>query len=69
MAKCKYCQQEITWMKEGRKNVPVNPDGGTHACDEKKMAIESLKKIEVKTLTPEEIKRYEQAINEKANKK
>jgi hypothetical protein len=66
MAKCKFCQKEITWMKEGRKNVPIEHDGATHRCDEMLQSLESMKKLEVTSLSPEEIAKYEQAINEKA---
>ncbi len=67
MARCKYCQKEITWVKEGRKNVPLESDGGTHECPERKDALNSYKKLEVNNLSSEEIKKYEQAINQKAN--
>ncbi|MDD0851913.1 hypothetical protein HBN50_02345 [Halobacteriovorax sp. GB3] len=65
MSKCRYCNKEITWMKEGRKNVPVEGDGTVHTCQERKDAIKSFKKIEPTTLSPEEIAKYEQAINKK----
>lgn len=69
MAVCKFCQKEITWMKDGRKNVPVEGDGTVHRCDEMKNSLKSLKKIEVKTLSPEEIAQYEQGINQAKDKK
>lgn len=68
MAKCKYCLKEITWMKEGRKNVPVDPDGGVHSCEQMENSRNSLKKLEVTNLSPEEIAKYEKSINEKAKK-
>ena len=68
MAKCKFCQKEITWVKEGRKNVPIDPDGGIHRCEEMMKTLKSTKKIEVTSLSPEEIAKYEQGINEKAKK-
>lgn len=69
MAKCKYCQKEVTWMKEGRKNVPVEGDGGIHKCEQMVKMRTSLKKLEVTSLSPEEIAKYEQGINDKAAKK
>lgn len=68
MAKCKYCGNEIFWTKEGRKNIPCDMDGGKHQCDEMKNSLASLKKMDRGTLSPEEIAKYEQAINEKAKK-
>ncbi len=63
VAKCKYCQKEITWMKEGRKNVPVEGDGGLHRCEYMLSARDSLKSIAPTTLSPEEIAKYEQGMN------
>ena len=69
MARCKYCGAEITWMKEGRKNVPVDADGGIHRCEEMLNMRNSLKTIKPSSLTPEEeIAKYEQAMNEKSKK-
>lgn len=65
MAKCKYCGKEVTWMKEGRKNVPVEGDGGVHHCEEMKNARSSLKSFDRSSISPEEIAKYEQAINQK----
>jgi len=69
MARCKFCGNEIFWTKEGRKNVPTNMDGGIHSCDEMKKSRESLKKFDRNNLSAEEIAKYEQAMNESANKK
>ncbi|OIQ16160.1 MAG: hypothetical protein BM556_15995 [Bacteriovorax sp. MedPE-SWde] len=66
MAKCRYCGKEITWMKEGRKNVPVEHDGGVHKCEQAINAINSYRKVEKTELDQDLIKQYEQAINEKA---
>ena len=69
MANCKYCQKEITWMKDGRKNVPIENDGSVHECDEFKNARKSIKKFDRGSLSAEEIAKYEQAMNDQANKK
>lgn len=66
MARCRYCGKEITWMKDGRKNVPVEHDGGLHKCEEAVNARKSFRKVEVTELDPELVKQYEQAINDKA---
>ena len=66
MSKCRYCGKEITWMKDGRKNVPVEGDGGVHKCDEMISAKESFRKVQVTELDPDLIKQYEQQINDKA---
>lgn len=68
MSLCKYCNATITWMKDGRKSVPVEHDGTTHKCDVMKDSLKSLKSLEPKSLTDEEIKKYEDAMNEKAKK-
>ena len=68
MAKCKFCLKEITWMKDGRKNVPVDQDGGIHSCDEMKNSRSSLRTMNATSLSPEEIAKYEKGINDKADK-
>ena len=65
---CKFCQKQITWMKDGRKNIPVEGDGTQHRCDEMMSARDSLRKIEPTSLSPDEIKKYEEAMNKQANK-
>ncbi len=65
MAKCKYCQNEVTWIKEGHKNVPIENDGGIHECAEKKNALDSYKRLNVQNISPEDIQKYEEAINQK----
>ena len=65
MANCKYCGKEIVWMKDGKKNVPVENDGAAHECEEFKNARKSFKKFDRTSLTPEEIKQYEDSINKK----
>lgn len=69
MANCKYCQKEITWMKEGYKNIPVEGDGTRHSCEKMLNALKSTRTIERTSLTPEEIKQYEENINAVADKK
>jgi hypothetical protein len=65
MASCKFCQKDITWIKEGRKNIPVDSDGGKHHCEEMTISFKSIKQIDRNELSAEEIKRYEEAINNK----
>lgn len=69
MASCKFCNKEITWMKEGRKNVPVEFDGAIHKCEEMKSSLKSVKSIERGGLSVEEIKKYEQAMNSHVTKR
>jgi hypothetical protein len=56
-------------MKDGRKNVPVEGDGGIHKCEQMLKMRSSLKTIQPTSLSPEEIAKYEQAMNEKTKKK
>lgn len=60
MSRCRYCDKEITWLKEGRKNVPVENDGGKHECENFKNARNSYRKIEPSELDPEILKQYEE---------
>lgn len=69
MARCKFCSKEITWIKEGGRNRPINGDGGIHSCDEMKASMKSIKSIDVKEIDADVLKLYEQAINTKAQKK
>lgn len=69
MARCKYCQKEVTWMKEGRKNVPVEADGGIHKCEQMIKMRSSLRTIQPTSLSPEEIAKYEEAMNNQKKKK
>lgn len=69
MAKCKFCSKEIVWMKEGRRNKPVEVDGGAHECIEMRNSLKSTKVIEPSDLSAEVIARYENAINEQAKLK
>lgn len=68
MARCKFCQKEISWIKEGRKNVPIESDGTVHRCQEMINARNSFRKIERTSLSAEEIKKYEEAMNNQVNK-
>lgn len=68
MAFCKFCGKEIFWMKEGRKNRPVEVDGGLHTCEEMKKSRGSLKTFNRSSLSPEEIAKYEEEINKKKKK-
>lgn len=65
MARCKFCSKEITWMKEGGRNRPVDGDGGIHSCDEMKNSMKSIKSIEKTELDSDILKQYEMAINTK----
>lgn len=69
MARCKFCTKEITWMKEGGRNKPINSDGGVHSCDEMKTSMKSIKSLEKTEIDSDILKMYEQAINIKAQKK
>ena len=68
MPYCKYCQKEIIWLKEDRKNVPVEQDGRIHTCEAFKISKKSLKHLGRSQLSPEEIEHYEKAANEALKK-
>ncbi len=55
-------------MKDGRKNRPIDSDGGIHSCDEMKKTINSTKSLNVTDLDPEILRQYELNINQKAKK-
>jgi hypothetical protein len=69
MSKCKYCQKDITWVKEGRKNVPIESDGAIHKCEERQKALNTYRKMDRSSISPEEIAKYEKAMKEQAQKK
>ena len=69
MARCKFCNREITWMKEGGRNRPIDGDGGAHMCDEMKNSMKSIKSLEPTAIDADILKQYELAINIKAQKK
>ncbi len=68
MARCRYCDKEITWLKEGRKNVPVENDGAKHDCENFKNARNSFRKIEPNELDPDLLKQYQENMNNAINK-
>lgn len=63
MSQCRYCGKDITWMKDGRKNVPVEGDGTVHSCEQYTSAKDSFKQVEKTSLSAEEIAKYENAMN------
>lgn len=70
MARCKFCGKNISWLKDGRKFIPLEDDGTTHDCEEKKKSMGSIKTMSGSSLTPEEIAAYEAGINQaNTNKK
>jgi hypothetical protein len=69
MARCKFCNREITWVKEGGRNRPVDGDGGIHSCDEMKNSMKSIKSIPATEIDADILKQYETAINNKVQKK
>ena len=69
MSKCRFCNMEITWLKEGRKNVPVESDGGKHDCEQYKNARNSYRKIEPAELDPDILKQYQDSMNNATTKK
>ena len=66
MARCKFCNQEISWIKENHRNKAIDGDGGVHACEEMKKSMKSIKKINLKEIDSETLKSYEKAINDRA---
>ncbi len=63
MARCKYCNTEITWLKEGRKNIPVEADGSKHECENYKKARDSYRKMDPSEIDPEILKQYQENMN------
>lgn len=68
MATCKYCGKNVTWVKEGRKNVPVEDDGGVHECDEYKNTRKSARTLNTSDIDPEILKQYQENMNKKLKK-
>jgi hypothetical protein len=68
MAKCKFCNKEITWMKDGRRNRAIDSDGGIHSCEEMKKSMATIKSMNINEIDPAILKQYEQSINEKVKK-
>lgn len=69
MARCKFCGKNISWLKDGRKFIPLEDDGTTHDCEEKKNSMNSIKSMSSSSLSPEEIAAYEAGINQATSKK
>lgn len=69
MARCKFCNKEITWIKEGGRNRPLNGDGGIHSCEEMKNSLKSIKSLDKTDIDADILRQYESAINSKAQKK
>ena len=69
MAQCRYCGKEITWVKEGRKNVPVENDGGVHECENYKNARSSYKEMKPSDIDPDILKQYQEQMNNAVKKK
>lgn len=68
MATCKYCSKSITWMKEGRKNIPVEDDGSVHECEQFKEMRRSAKKLAPSEIDPEILKQYQENMLKKLKK-
>ena len=68
MAFCKYCGKEIMWLKEGRKNVPVENDGGEHKCEQFSKMRNSIKKIQPNEVDPDILKQYQENLKKARNK-
>lgn len=68
MANCKYCGSSVTWLKEGRKTIPVEDDGAKHECEEFRKMRESAKKLEPAHIDPEVLKQYQENMNNKLKK-
>ncbi len=69
MAKCKFCGKEIFWMKEGKKNVPVEMDGAAHECKEWQDTVGSIRVLDKNSIDNDIIKQYEQQINQQKKRK
>lgn len=69
MANCKFCGKEITWLKDGRKFVPVQSDGDKHSCEQMKKSLKSVKVLDRNSISAEEIARYEENMRQQRLKK
>ena len=69
MARCKFCGTEVTWIKEGRKNVPVENDGGKHECEQFKNSRNSFRQLKPTDIDPEILKQYQENMNKEMAKK
>jgi len=52
-------------MKEGRRSVPIDGDGGTHRCQEMQDTLKSIRRIDPTSLSPEERERYLRPVEKK----
>lgn len=68
MATCKYCGKNVTWMKQGRKNVPVEDEGSIHECEEYKNTRRSARKVDPSEIDPEILKQYQENMKNKLKK-
>ena len=69
MSRCRYCGTEITWMKEGRKNIPVESDGAQHECEQFNNMRKSTRKLAPTDIDPEVLKQYQENMNKELAKK
>lgn len=69
MATCKFCGTEVMWIKEGRKNVPVEVDGGKHECEHFKNSRNSIRELKPTDIDPEILKQYQANMQKELDKK
>lgn len=69
MANCRYCGSQVTWVKEGRKNVPVEGDGGVHECDAYRDSKNSYRELKPTEIDPDLLKQYQENMNNALKKK
>lgn len=68
MATCKYCGKSVTWLKEGRKNVPVEDDGAIHQCEQYQNVRRSARSMDPSEIDPEILKQYQENMKKKLKK-
>ncbi len=68
MATCKYCGKSVTWLKEGRKNVPVEDDGAVHQCEQYQKTRRSARSMDPSEIDPEILKQYQENMKNKLKK-
>lgn len=69
MASCKFCGTEVMWIKEGRKNVPVEVDGSKHECEHFKNSKNSYRQLKPTDIDPEILKQYQENMQKELAKK
>ncbi len=69
MSRCRYCDTEITWMKDGRKNIPVENDGAQHECKQYKNMRQSIRKMEPTDIEPDVLKQYQENMKKELEKR